>query len=110
MEPRPKTRLWVSHALRLADIAGRSGAVLRRGDPDSGGILAVLRGRTGLVVLSQARAADGTAAWIRGTGSTPVDQEGADLYVQRQLKFDPDLWVVEFETPDLQPPFAAIIL
>lgn len=62
------------------------------------------------MVLSQARAADGAAAWIRGTGSTPVDQETADQYVQRQLKFDPDLWVVEFETPDLRTPFAAIIL
>lgn len=110
MEPRLKTRLWISHALRLADLAGQSGAILRRGDPDSGGILAVLRGREGLVVLSQARAADGAAAWIRGTGAAPVDQDGADAYVQRQLKFDSDLWVVEFETPDLQPPFAALIL
>lgn len=109
MEPRPKTKIWVSHALRLADLAGQSGAVLRKGDPDSGGILAILRGREGLVVLAQARAADGASAWVRGTGAAPVDQEGADRYVERQLKFDPDLWVVEFETPDLQPPFAATI-
>lgn len=110
MEPRAKTKIWVSHALRMADIAGQSGAVLRKGDPDSGGVLAVLRGREGMVVLSQARAADGAAAWIRGTGATPVDQDGADQYVARQLKFDPDLWVVEFETPDLRPPFEARII
>ena len=110
MEPRAKTRIWVSAALRMADLTGQSGAVLRRGDPDAGGVVAVLRGREGLVVLSQARTADGAAAWIRGTGAAPVDQAGADLYVARQLKFDPDLWVVEFECPDLRPPFEARIL
>lgn len=109
-EARIKSRIWVSHALRLADLAGRPGAVLRKGDPDSGGILAVLLGRAGLVVLAQTRAPDGGLAWIRGTGPSPVDQETADAYVARQVKSDPDLWVVEFETPDFQPPFAAKIL
>ncbi|HEY5300356.1 MAG TPA: DUF1491 family protein, partial [Acetobacteraceae bacterium] len=47
-EARVKAGLWVSMAVRLADISGRPGAVLRKGDPDSGGILVVLRGREGL--------------------------------------------------------------
>lgn len=97
-------------ALRLSDITGRSGAVLRKGDPDSGGILCILRGRDGLVALSQVRDAEGRAAWMRGTGPAPVDQETADAYVQRQVKRDPDLWVVEFDAPDLKPPFEARIL
>src|SRR5208337_3158316 len=58
-EPRLKAGLWVSMALRRADQAGRPGAVLRKGDPDAGGVLAVLRGREGLCVLSQMRTADG---------------------------------------------------
>ena len=58
MEARVKAGIWVSMALRLADMAGRSGVVLRRGDTDSGGILCVLRGREGLVVLSQVRDAE----------------------------------------------------
>jgi len=109
-EPRLKAGLWVSMALRMADLAGQSTAVLRKGDPDSGGILAVLRGREGMVVLSQVRAADGAAAWIRGTGAVPVDQAATDDYVARQLRIDPDLWVVEFEARDLRPPFEARIL
>jgi hypothetical protein len=109
-EPRIKAGLWVKMALRLADTDGRPGAVLRRGDPDSGGVLAVLRGREGLLVLSQMRTADGAPAWMRATGPAPVDQAAADAYVARQVKFDPDLWVVEFDAPDLRPPFEAKIV
>jgi len=109
-EPRIKAGLWVKMALRLADADGRPGAVLRRGDPDSGGVLTVLRGREGLLVLSQMRTADGALAWMRATGPEPVDQGAADAYVARQVKFDPDLWVVEFDAPDLQPPFEAKIV
>ncbi len=110
MDPRVKAGIWVSMALRLSDIAGRSGAVLRKGDPDSGGILCVLRGREGIVVLSQVRDAESRAAWMRGTGPVPVDDQTADAYVERQVKRDPDLWVVEFDAPDLKPPFEAKLL
>ena len=106
-EARVKAGIWVQAALRLGNADGRYGAVLRRGDADAGGILVVLRGREGLSVLSQARTASGEAAWLRATGPAPVDQAAADAYVARQLKFDPDLWVIEFDSPDLLPPFEA---
>jgi len=108
--PRVKAGLWISMALRLGDRAGRPGTIVRKGDADAGGILLVLHGREGLSVLSQVRAADGAAAWMRGTGVAPVDQEAADAYIARQLRFDPDLWVIEFEAPDLLPPFEAKIV
>ena len=106
-EPRLKAGLWVKMALRMADLDGRSAMVLRRGDADSGGVLAVLRGREGFVVLSQVRTADAALAWMRGTGATPVDQAAADAYVARQARYDPDIWVLEFDAPDLIPPFEA---
>ncbi len=109
-EPRVKVGLWVKMALRMGDLAGRPGVVLRKGDPDSGGIVVVLRGRDGLLVLSQMRAADGNQAWMRATGPAPVDQAAADAYVARQVKFDPDLWVLEFEAPDLTPPFESTMV
>jgi len=104
-EPRLKAGIWVSMALRMGDRAGCPGMVLRKGDADAGGILVVLHGRAGIVVLSQARSAGGEPAWLRATGSDPVDQAAADAYVARQTRFDPDLWVLEFETHDLNPPF-----
>ena len=107
---RLKTDLFVSMALRVGNNNGRYGVVLRRGDADAGGVLVLLRGRDGLVVLAQARTADGAPAWVRGTGADRVDQAAADAYIARQLKYDPDLWVLEFEAPDLKPPFEATLL
>ena len=107
---RLKTGVWVSMALRLGNSSGRYGVVVRRGDADAGGVLVLLRGRDGFVVLTQARTAEGGAAWARGTGAEPVDQAGADAYIARQLKYDPDLWVLEFEAPDLRPPFEATLV
>jgi hypothetical protein len=96
-EPRLKAKLRVQAMLRQAQTQGATGAV----------ILAVLRGRDGLCVLSQMRVEDGRLAWLRATGPEPVDEQAADAYIARQLGFDPDLWVVEFDTPTLTPPFDA---
>ena len=107
--PRVKAKLWVQMALRMGDVDGRPGAVLRAGDADAGGVLVVLRGRDGLCVLSRV-ASEGEPSWLRATGPAPVDQAAADAYVARQVGRDPDLWVVEFEAPDLLPPFEARIV
>ncbi len=109
-EARVKAKFWVQAALRLGAQGGQPGVVVRTGDADAGGILVVLRGRTGFVVLSQVRAGEGDVAWLRGTGAEPVDEPAADAYVARQLRFDPDLWVLEFEAPELLPSFQGKIL
>jgi hypothetical protein len=97
-------------ALRMGDLNGRTGTLLRRGDPDAGSVLIVLRGREGLCVLSQMRTPDGALVWTRATGVAPVDQTAADAYVARQVGYDSDIWVVEFDAPDLRPPFEANIV
>lgn len=108
--PRVTSAFWVSMALRIGQGDGRFGVVIRKGDADAGGILVMLRGRDGLSVLSRVRDADGETTWLRGTGPHPVDQDAADAYVARQVRIDPDLWVLEFDAPDLLPPFEARIL
>ena len=110
MDAKVKAHIWADMAIRLSNSAGRPAMQLRKGDPDSGGFLCMLLGRNGLVVLSQARDAEGRPAWMRGTGPIPVDQATADAYVERQVKRDPDLWVLEFEAPDYLPPFEARLL
>lgn len=104
-EPRIKAGLWVAAAIRLGNMHGKPGLILRKGDEDAGGILAILHGRAGNVVLTQFREADGRLAWMRGTGPEPVSEEVTDAYVAKQLRYDPDLWVIEFEAADYMPPF-----
>jgi hypothetical protein len=47
---------------------------------------------------------------MRATGSDAVDEAQADEYVARQVSRDPDLWVIEFDSPELSPPFEAKII
>lgn len=109
--PRLRTDLVARALLRQSGLDGRSTMLLRKGDPDAGGILVVLAGRNGDgVVLSQTRTAEGEAAWLRGTGTTPVPADQIQAYVDRQLKYDPDLWVLEIESSDFSPPFEAILI
>jgi hypothetical protein len=109
-EARIKAGIWVQAALRMGEIKGRYGTVIHKGDPDAGGILVSLRGEDGVVLLSQARDAEGNPAWVRAIGPEPVNESVADAYLARQRHFDPDLWVVEFLAPDYLPPFEARII
>jgi hypothetical protein len=109
-DPRIKVGLWVQAVLRLGQSDGRYGTVIRKGDADAGGVLLVLRGHSGLTVLTQIRDASGDPAWLRGTGETPVEEPVADAYIAKQLKYDSDLWVIEFDAPDYLPPFEAKII
>jgi len=68
VEPRLKSKIAVAAMLRMGDAAGKPGAVLKRGDPDAGAILILLRGRNGLAIFGQTRAPDGGEAWQRLSG------------------------------------------
>ncbi|HQT46891.1 MAG: hypothetical protein B7X08_02410 [Acidocella sp. 20-63-7] len=109
-EPRIKAGIWVSAVLRMGNVEGKTGMVVRKGDADAGGVLVILRGRAGNVVLTQFRDMAGELAWMRGTGAVPVGEETTDAYVGKQVSYDPDLWVIEFEALDYLPPFEGKIV
>lgn len=98
MEPRLKTNIVVQAALRMSSINAIPMVVARRGDDDAGTILIKLnRLDLGCTVLAQTRTLAGELAWLRATGEGPVSEADADAYIARQVKRDPDLWVIEIE-------------
>ncbi|MGZ6242528.1 MAG: DUF1491 family protein [Candidatus Binataceae bacterium] len=97
-EPRLKTEVRVQAWLRRCATQGLMATVARKGDVDAGALfIKVHRFGKGCEVFSGTTAPDGTSAWLRAIG--PVAEAEADLYLARQGKYDPDLWIVEIEDP-----------
>ena len=95
---RLKAGLWVRAHLRRAETEGAAAFVVRKGDETAGVVLIRLNRLDGTAtVLTPTTGMDGNREWLRGTGPEPVADAEADAYVERQLKYDPDLWVIEIE-------------
>ena len=98
---RLKTGIWVSAQIHLCNAKALPLVVIRKGDPDAGAVLLkIVKPDAGATVLTQTRTAEGDLAWMKGTGADPVTDADADAYIARQLKRDPDIWVIEIEDRD----------
>lgn len=110
-DARLPTDMWVRAHVRRLSAQGIPIAVLHRGDPVAG--LVVVRVNTlgdGTLVLSQTRDPDGNIAWLAANAGKRVADADADTYVERAVKRDPDLWVVEVEDRAGANPFEGKIL
>lgn len=105
-ESRLKSRLRVQAAIRHCEARFVPAMVVRRGDADAGAILVKVNAfDRGCTVLTQVTDGLGRARWMRGTGPAPVDEAAADAYIDRQGRYDDDLWVIEVESRDGWHPF-----
>jgi hypothetical protein len=91
------TDLWASALIRRAELAGAYATVARKGDPRAGAVLVkVLNRRVGEAWLyASAVRGEGEQVWMQPVAST--DEAEIDGFVARQIRFDPDLWIVEIE-------------
>jgi len=97
-EPRVKASLWVSAQVRTCNLQALPAVVRRRGDADAGSVLLRLDRLDGYsVLLSQSRDAEGRRAWLMSNAKGAVPDAEAEEYIQRRIKSDPDIWVLEIE-------------
>ena len=91
------TDVWVAALIRRAELGGAFATVLRKGDARAGSVLVrTFNSKTRETRLySEAFGGDGDRLWMQPV-SDPTD-EVLNRYVERALKVDPDLWVVEIE-------------
>jgi hypothetical protein len=101
MAQRLKSGVYVSALIRRCEAAGVQAFLVRRGADEAGAIFIKVNRLDGTCyVLSPAQRAmlgeDEIAgrAWTRPLGESTDDAKARD-YFARQLKFDPDIWVVE---------------
>ena len=97
MVPRLKTGFFVRALIRRVEVAGAQAYVVKKGSEEAGTIfLKIARLDGTCTVLNQARAGEGELVWAKPLGET-CDDARAGAYFEKQIKFDPDLWIVEIE-------------
>jgi hypothetical protein len=95
--------LWVSALIRRVQSAGGFAAVLRRGAFEAGAVFIVSRSRLGEMKLyapapQAAYPEDGRPQERRFSQVLgQADEDALAARLEREARFDPDLWVVEIE-------------
>lgn len=94
------TDIWVYALIRRASLGGAFATVGRKGHSRGGAVLVKqVNRRAGEARLyAEATRGDGEPVWMQPTGSK--DEADLDAYIERAIRIDPDLWVVEIDDPE----------
>ena len=97
MSARLSTDVWVGALIRRAELGGAYPMVARKGDPRAGAVLvkAVDRRAGTARLYAEAFRGEGERVWMEPVAS--IEEAALDAYVARQIRVDPDIWVVEIE-------------
>ena len=97
MEARLKAEIWVKAFIRKCAVSDVPAVLVRRGDDTAGVVLVKVNHLDGHAhVYAPARRGDGTRIWIQGAGGLKLEAD-IDAYIEKQIRFDPDIWVIEVE-------------
>lgn len=95
--PRLKAGIFVRALIRRAEVAGASAFIVRKGAEEAGAVILKLARLDGtMLVLNQVRTGDGALVWAKALGDW-TDEARARDWCDKQVKFDPDLWILEIE-------------
>jgi len=101
---RLKSAIWVSAYLRRCHTEGAFAAVRRRGAEEAGAVFVKLNRLDGTAELygpapqsafEESRPAD--RAFSRCLVTQPAPEAEIEAYLAREIRFDPDVWIVEVE-------------
>jgi hypothetical protein len=96
MVPSLKSAIYVQALMRRAETAGASAYLVRRGADEAGAVFLKLNRLDGTcVVLSPARHGE-ERVWTRPLGEVATEAQATE-YFAKQVRVDPDIWVVEIE-------------
>jgi len=94
--PRLKSALYVQALMRRSEVAGAAAYLVRRGAEEAGAVFLKLNRLDGTcAVLSPARRGE-ERIWTRPLGENAEEARAAE-YFARQIRIDPDIWIVEIE-------------
>jgi hypothetical protein len=81
------TDVWVGALIRRAELEGANAVVVKKGDA-----------RAGAVIVKAYDTANRSARlWTEATGQASEFESELDAYLDRQRRYDPDLWIIEIE-------------
>ena len=104
MEPRLKSAIWVDAFLRRAAIAGKNGAVLRKGAEEAGTVFVVINHLDGTHSVlgpppGPSHDAEGNRLFEH-LSPTPIDWPAVRDLLDRRTRHDSDHWRVEVDDRD----------
>ncbi len=99
---RIKAEIWAKAYIRRCSSNDAAAVMVRRGHSDGGAIFIKINYLDGTVCLYGPAPAGMDASsndryWMRALGKDTVSDVDADSYLQRQVEFDPDIWIIEVE-------------
>ncbi|KQZ01691.1 hypothetical protein ASD45_13135 [Pseudolabrys sp. Root1462] len=102
---RLKSSIWVAAYIRRCNIEGASAVVRKRGAEEAGAIFIIVNRLDGTAVLygpapqaafDDDMPADRSFSVVAGRDG-PVPEADVETRLQKEMRFDPDLWIVESE-------------
>ena len=102
---RLKSGIWVAAYVRRCNVEGVFAAVRRRGADEAGAIFIKVNRLDGTAdIYAPApqtafarRASDGSRLQPRALKILPAADADVEAYLARQIRFDPDVWIIETE-------------